>query len=126
MDIENYSQSATHWAELFASAISGASGWQPWLNTDYENYMLGDDEIVIFSRYSPALKKGFSIQQRVQSSEGSPSVKAITRTALAESEDPITHLVICCSIDRVSDPLVKELLRLWCLSGARSMNCEVS
>jgi len=126
MDIENYSRSASHWAEVFASAISGASGWRPWLNTGFENYVPGDDEIVIFSRYSPALKKGFSIQQRVQSGEGSPTVKAITRTALAESEDPITHLVICCSIDRLSDPLVRELLRIWCLSDVRLIHCEAS
>lgn len=128
MNVQEYNRSVRHWTEIFASAIGDAKSrdWQPWLNTSYENYSQGDDEIVIFSRYSPTIGKGFSIQQEIQPSSSVPTMKAVTRTALAESEKPIAHLVICCAIDETREALLKELLRIWCLSDASSIDCEVS
>jgi hypothetical protein len=127
MNAEDYNRSVRYWSEFFASVLSDGSGydWQPWLNASYENYSQGDDEIVIFSRYSSSMGKGFSIQQEIQPSSAMPMIKALTRTALAESEKPIAHLVISCTTNKLNEPLLKELLRIWCLSGVSSIHCEV-
>lgn len=126
MDNDSYERNVRYWSQLFEDVVrnSDAKDWQPWLNTSYSNYVSGDDEIVIFSLYSPTKAKGLSVQQCLDLPIGRPCVEMLTRIAHRESGHPIKHLVINCSRDPVTELLVREAAKLWLFSEIEYFFCS--
>lgn len=126
MNLSEYEGHVRYWTELFQGVTRNGEvkDWQPWMNINYTDYVLGDDEIVIFSLYSPSKAKGLSVQQRLDLPLGRPCVEMLTRIASRESGHPIKHLVINCSRDPATESFVRDAAKLWLLSEIENFFCS--